>query len=267
MESTILIDNIEVAYRTKGEGKPLFVLHGWGSSYRSWVAVQDKIAAEGFRVIVPDLPGFGKTPAPVLAWSVSDYREFVQKFIHACLSGRQALLPNSDEKFFLLGHSFGGRVAVSYAALYGEELQGLILCDAAGMFRHNKEKVAAFLFLTEIGNVIFAVPFLGFARNTVRDVWYRLTHERDYYRATGTMRETFKKVIEENLAGNLPSIHTPTLILWGEKDEATPLQDAHIIHGGIQGSTLEVLKGAGHPINLERPDEVAHFAVNFMSRS
>ncbi len=257
MEGTISIGGMTIAYREMGQGALIVILHGWGSSYRSWVNVQDRIAVKGFRVIVPDLPGFGKTPAPVGAWSVSDYCAFTKEFV-------RALLPNQEEKFFLLGHSFGGRIAISYAAAYGNELDGLILCDAAGILRHKRKKVALFFSLTKIGNMIFGTPFLRVVRSRARDEWYRLIREKDYYRTSGTMRATFRNVVEENLAGKLPSIKIPTLILWGEHDKATPLEDARIIHRGIAESRLEILKSAGHAINLECSVELARLVVDFM---
>ena len=107
---TTIIDGLQVAYAEWGLGKPILFLHGWGSSSDSWSKVADEVSRAGFRVLIPDLPGFGKTPPPPQAWGVGEYAAFVEEFartlnIFPCI---------------LAGHSFGGQVAVTLASLRPE---------------------------------------------------------------------------------------------------------------------------------------------------
>src|SRR3989338_3932605 len=112
MESTITIGNTSVFYREKGQGKTILILHGWGSNSSQWEGVQDSLVELGFRVIVPDLPGFGRTKEPSSPWNIKDYTVFIRNFITALNLYTHALV----------GHSFGGRIAISYTHEYGKEL-------------------------------------------------------------------------------------------------------------------------------------------------
>lgn len=255
MENTTIIQGIPVFYRDQGTGAVIVILHGWGSRANNWQEVQDDLAERGFRVIVPDLPGFGQTPPPPSPWDMYQYTEFVHEFVQSL----------GLKNFTLAGHSFGGRIAIIYGTKHKEDVAALILCDAAGVIRRHTVRTRIFLITTKIGNIIFAIPLLHFLKPVVRNLWYKFTRERDYYKTDGVMRETFKKVIEENLRRYVRHITLPTLILWGENDSATPLADAYIIQKEITGSHLHVFPERGHAINLEAPHEVAQVMTEFIT--
>ena len=125
LEKTVLVDGFQVHYKQMGEGRPLLILHGWGSSSDSWVRVQEMLAAKGYQVIVPDLPGFGKTQAPHTVWGVEEYAEFMNRFTEEL----------GLEKFILAGHSFGGQTAIQFAVDHPGKLEKLVLIAAAGVRR------------------------------------------------------------------------------------------------------------------------------------
>lgn len=256
MEKTVTVKGIPVFYREKGEGDTVLILHGWKSSADSWTQVQDFLVRKGFHVIVPDLPGFARTPTPDRPWTLSDYADFVEEFIK-----ETNIHPRG-----IAGHSFGGRVAIVYTTKHGKDLPALILCDAAGIFRHKKIRVRLYGIGTKIGDAIMSLPPLVFLRPLVRKIWYQFGREKDYYLTNGVMREVFKLVIEEPLRYRLPHITSPTLILWGEKDYVTPISDAHILHEEIPTSYLHILKGIGHVINLEAPEQTARQMYLFLKR-
>ena len=256
MEKTVIVKGIPVFYREKGEGDTILILHGWRSSLESWRMVQDYLVQKNFHVIVPDLPGFGKTPEPPEAWSVNEYTDFVEDFIKAI-----DIHPRG-----ISGHSFGARIAIFYAIKYGKDLPALILCDVAGIFHNQARRIAAYQMFTKMGDFVIRIPPLHFLRPLIRKIWYRFTREKDYYLTSGVMRETFKLVIEEPLRSHLEFIRMPTLILWGEKDLATPLSDAYILDEEIPVSYLHIFKGAGHAINLEVPERVARQIYLFLKR-
>lgn len=232
---------------------PLVILHGWGASARSFDKIKGLLEQKGISVFVFDLPGFGSELAPKEAWSVDDYVEWARKRIE------------NEGKIILFGHSFGGRIAIKFAAKYPEKLAGLILCDAAGVTPRPKIKIAVFNFLSKIGNAIFSLPFLKFLQPLARKFVYWLSGERDYYYLKkSVMQKTFRLVIEENLRPHLTEIHVPTLIVWGEKDRMTPLNDAYTIHNGIAGSKMEILKNIGHNPHLECPEKLAEIIGSFL---
>lgn len=253
-EKKILINNIEVNYKITGEGFPFLILHGWGGSSGSWTEVQKSISSEGYKVISLDLPGFGKTPSPVIPWEINDYSTFVLNFIKKI----------NLEKIILLGHSFGGRISIKFASIYPDKVKFLILCDSAGIKRkYNFRQTLAFYF-AQVGNFIFSNRFLRRFEDTARNIFYIIIRQRDYTKVDGAMKETFKKTVNEDLLPNLSKIDTKTLIVWGGNDKAVPVEDAFLINKSIKNSVLEIIPNVGHSPNLEVPEKLSEIILKFL---
>jgi len=77
----MIIKGLKINYKTLGEGRPLLILHGWGSRSDNWQKVGDMLAQNGIKVIIPDLPGFGQSDKPPRAWNLDDYCDFVEEFV------------------------------------------------------------------------------------------------------------------------------------------------------------------------------------------
>ena len=78
------------------------------------------------------------------------------------------------------------------------------------------------------------------------------------------MKETIKLILKEDLSKQIHKIKKPTMIIWGDKDEATPIEDAYFINKEIKNSRLEIIMDTGHAINLDRPDELAEAIYKFL---
>ena len=254
MDNTVEIQDLPVFYRDKGQGTPILILHGWGSKSDTWLKVQEKLVNAGFRVIIPDLPGFGQTPQPPRVWSIKDYCEFIHEFIHKL----------NVNKFTLAGHSFGGRISLAYCVRYPEDLDKLILIATAGIKRYKQCKIKIFLFLTKIGNAVFSVPLLKYIKPLAREAVYKLAREHDYEKASFRMQEIMRSILEEDLRKVLPSINKKTLILWGGKDKMTPINDARILNAEIQNSHLYIFSNQPHALQLAIPNELASRMANFL---
>jgi pimeloyl-ACP methyl ester carboxylesterase len=253
-EKTILINDLKINYKIAGEGEPLLILHGWDGSSNSWVDVQKILASQGLKVIVLDLPGFGKSSSPSFPWGVTDYSELVLKFI-----GKIGL-----EKVNLMGHSFGGRIAIKFAVSHPDRLRKLILCASAGVKHPLTPFQLIILKISIVGNFFFSKrPFKRF-KDVAQNFFYTFLRHKDYAKAKGLMKETLKKVLEEDLKPELSQINANTLLIWGEKDKAVPLEDAHLMKKSISQSTLEIISGASHTPNLEFPEKVANIVINFL---
>lgn len=260
-EELAIIQNLKINYKIGGEGAPILILHGWDSSSQAWQKAAEVLIIGGFRVIVPDLPGFGKSSFPPQAWSVSDYLELVVDFAE-----KLKTLGEISEPFFLFGHSFGGRISIKFGAVYPEKISGLILCSPGGLLSKKKIKVKIFYFLAKLGKVFFSPPFLKSLQNFSRKILYRLAGTRDYLRASPIMKETMKKIISENLLSCLPQIKTKTLIIWGGKDRILPISDAYLMKEKIPNSNLETISNVGHALNLECPAELADIIVRWLKK-
>ena len=234
----------------------ILILHGWGSSSDSWVKVGEILKSQGYQVFRPDLPGFGLEAPPTTAWGIDDYLEWVNRF---CLQ-------NNLKQFFLLGHSFGGRVAIKFAVRYPEKLKGLILFSAAGVTPRPKFKLSLISILSKIGGGILSLPVLNLFKTAVRKTVYFVLGTRDYYFLSNeTMRETFKKTIEEDLSSSLNQIKAKTLIVWGEKDYVTPLGDARRMNREIPNSLIKTIPDEGHNIHLKSPGKLSREIIWFLN--
>lgn len=275
-EKRILIKSLDINYKTTESGMPVFsgagirvfpknfkekatvlILHGWGGSSDSWVAVQNKLTRKGYKVIAPDFPGFGKSMTPPEAWGIKDYADFVLEFI------KKTNLDN----FFLIGHSFGGRISVRLASECPEKIKGLILCDAAGIKPKMGFKTKTIFMIARLGNAIFTPKHLARFKDGMRGIFYAFLRNKDYVKAKGTMRETIIKVLDEDLSPELPKISAKTLVVWGQADKMVPVKYAHVFNKEIANSEIEIIPKIGHSPHIEVPEKLAEIILKFLEKT
>ena len=259
-EKRIAVDGLQISYRSAGEGTPLLILHGWGGSFLSWEKVQRRLAASGYYVICPDLPGFGKSADPPTPWDVGDYSGFLADFV-----GKIGL-----DGFSLLGHSLGGGLATRFVAEHPGRVKALVLCDAAVVTNRNnldlRQKIA--FALTEGGYDFFSVPiFTRTLYRPAKEILGRITGIHDYYLARGTMKGSFEKIMREDLSGFASQIKVPTLLVWGKKDRTLPLKDGFLIERLIPASKLKVIEEADHNPHRKTPETLCQFILDFLEEA
>jgi pimeloyl-ACP methyl ester carboxylesterase len=242
--------------KTKIRGAVL-ILHGWGGSSDSWVQVQKILAKNGYRTIAPDFPGFGKSVTPPQAWGIKDYTKLVLNFVEEI----------ELDNFFLLGHSFGGRISIRFAKKYPGKIKGLILCDAAGVKPKTNPKTMLIFYLAKIGNALFSPKPLKRFKDGFRNHFYHLARVKDYARAKGVMKETIIKVLTEDLSPELAKIKTKTLIIWGEKDKLVPVKYAYFFKKKIKNSEIEIIPQVGHSPHIEVPEKLADIILKFLNKN
>lgn len=252
-EKTELLNDLKINYKIAGHGLPLLILHGWGGSSDSWVKVIE-ILKKNFFVICPDLPGFGKSQTPKTAWDLKDFAIWLKNFVDFL----------KIENFFLLGHSFGGRVAIKFSIQYPEMVKSLILCNSAGIKQKLGIKEKIIFQLALIGNAIFSPKILRRFKDRVRNLFYKFLRSSDYAKAKGIMKETIKKILAEDLLPELSKVKVKTLIIWGEKDRILPLKYAFVFKEKIKNSELKILPKIGHSPHLEDPEKLSEIILQFL---
>lgn len=252
-EKKIDVNGIKTNYKIAGSGPAILILHGWGASSDSWLKVQEILAGKGYKIIVPDFPGFGKSDNPPEAWGVGDYSEWLKGFIDKVIG----------ERVFLVGHSFGGRGAIRFVNRYPDRVKKLILCASAGIRPKLTLKQKLFSWLVKIATKQKRVED-GPKPVLLKRVFYSILGQKDYYQAKGIMKETFKKIIEENLLPELSQIKVKTLILWGKEDKLVPVKYAFVFQEQIKNSQLKIFPDAGHSPHLEIPEELSKEIITFL---
>lgn len=228
------IDGLNIAYDDRGEGRPILLLHGWGGSGASFAPVADFLVGKGFRAVSIDFPGHGASSEPPAAWSVTEYAALTKKFIDVLgIFGCGAV-----------AHSFGGRVAIYLSSEYGDIFSKQVLTDAAGIRPRRKLKYYVKVYAYKLGKKLSGITWLRKAFKL--DEKLKNAGSADYRALSGTMRGTFSRVVNQDLTPRLKRITIPTLLVWGDKDEETPLYMAKIMEKQIKDAGLVVFEGAGH---------------------
>lgn len=252
-EKIITVNGITTNYKIGGRGEPLLILHGWGGSSDSWRKVIECLE-DKFLIVCPDFPGFGKSETPKNVWDLDDYVNWLQEFT-------KSLNLNS---FFLLGHSFGGRVAIKFSISWPQKIKALLLCSPAGIKQKWGIKEKFIWIIALIGNAFFAPKLLNRFKDKARHIFYKFLRNKDYAKAKGTMREIMKKVIDEDLLPYLSEIKVKTFIIWGEKDNVVPTKDAYTFKEKIKNSALEFLPKVHHSPHLEDPKKLSEVIEKFL---
>lgn len=228
---------LKCEYLATSEGglPPILYLHGWGSRAERYEYFLKNISGNFNKIVIPDLPGFGGSEKPKNVWGVEEYVLWISSFIEKM----------GWQKIIIAGHSFGGGIAAVYAARNPKLVDGLILYGAAGFSERKKKKLKFYKNIASVGKIVFSIPPLSNIFPVVRKVFYRIIGSTDYLNS-GDMKDIFKKVIERDLRHELQNISVPTVVIWGEKDDKTPVSDARLIRENIKNSKLFIYKGRDH---------------------
>ena len=229
------------ALEDRGSGRPVLLLHGWGTSSELFAPILDALQT-GRRLIVPDLPGFGATAEPDAPWSVHDYAAW-------CIALLDRLGVASCD---LIGHSNGGRIGIVLAASHPGRVRRMVLAGSAGIRPPRTLRAAA---RVRSYKLLRAVERSSALPAGLRSAARRSAERRgsaDYRAASGVMRGTLVRLVNEDLRSMLPDIDLPVLLIWGDQDGETPLEDGRLMERLIPDAGLVVFEGSGHYAYLEQ---------------
>jgi len=238
----------------------LIILHGWQSSKEKWQKVKELTETQNLRVVALDLPGFKPENQLDKSWNLDNYVSWLKNVLEN--------FSNSSEPFFILGHSFGGRIAIKFASKYPKKLKGLILVSAAGIKKEKTFRDKVLLKTIKLAKKLGVQEQASQTKGLwqiIRRVFYRyVLRQADYLKANPIQKEIMKSALKEDLKPLLADIVTPTLIVWGAKDKITLLKDAYLMKEKIKNSQLEIIDNIGHTPHFECPEILAKKIKNFI---
>ncbi len=248
--------NIEdIYFIRKGKGKKVLLLHGWQADSKSFQIVFESLS-KNFDVIAIDFPGFGNSPKPSLDWGVYEYAKLIFNFI----------------KFYnfypcsIIGHSFGGRIALILGSKYSDVIDKIILVDAAGIKPKRKIKYYFKVYgykILKYFTAIYCKIFNKDFENLIFKLRQKLKIKGSVdYENSKELKNIFVKVVNQDLSNEAKNIKKPTLIVWGENDKETPLYMAKKLNKYIKDSGIVLLENAGHYSFLEQFNKFIS-AVNY----
>lgn len=247
----IIVDNLAVEYDDQGQGPSILMLHGWKDSLHSFDPLLPELIKQ-FRVVRPDLPGFGGSEAPKAVWDLEKYVQFIENFTE-----KLGVSPG-----VVVGHSMGGRICIKGLSTGQFKMKKVVLIASAGVANRKTLRNRFFNLVAKIGKVVSYIPPFIFWREGLRKALYRKAGS-DFLNA-GQLKDTFLKIINEDLSESSRLINSQTLLVWGEKDTETPLTEAKKLSQLIPNSKLITIKEAGHFVHREMPEQVAQIITDFI---
>ena len=212
-----------------GPGAPqVLALHGWarrGSDFAQ--------ALEGISFVALDLPGFGATPAPVVATGAAGYALAIEP-----------VLSELPDPLVLIGHSFGGRVAVHLAAARPERFKGLILTGVPLLRRQPARKPSV------VFRMVRWLDLMGLVPSPTIERFRRRYGSADYRAAEGVMRQILVTTVNETYEEQLGALRLPVELLWGADDTEVPVSVAE--------RAADLLRAAGAEVKLVVEPGVGH---------
>lgn len=254
MDKSIEINGQHLHYEQTGNGsRAVIVMHGWGCKASTVDILARAAADESTTVYNLDLPGFGDSAEPSAIWGVGDYTALIESFVQQLNIKRPVLI----------GHSFGGRIAIMYSA--HNETDRIILVDAAGI--KPRRPLRYYIKVYSFKTAKRLLPLLA-GRKRANDIinrWRGKAGSADYAAASPQMRAIMSKVVNEDLTPLLPLIKAPVLLIWGERDTATPIADAKKMERLIPDAGLVSYPEAGHYSFLDRPAQTMAVVASFLN--
>ena len=243
----------------EGKGFPLVLVHGFLGSSKMW-GPQIDFFKKNFRVITPDLPGFGKSTHIKSHDSILS----LANLILDCLKDKQI------NKFYLLGHSMGGMIVQEMAKIYGDKISKLI-CYSTGPIGEMPDR---FETMDESRNNLKKIGLESTARNIAK-TWFILSEKAKYFDlCIQAGKETSVDAADNALiamkkyngTNNLKLIKNETLIIWGDGDKSYNYKQIQTLKGNISNSSLVIFKECAHNIHLEKIEEFNRTIQNFLNK-
>ena len=235
----------EIYRNVKADAPRILFLHGWGCDSTTFSFIQSAVT-EHATVATLDFPGHGKSAEPPVPWGVADYAQQVYTLI----------TQNNLAPVKVVAHSFGGRVALMLAATHPDAVEQLVITGGAGLKKpvsqHAKKRSDRYRFYTAVLNGVKRIPFLSKLALRLQDKLRNRFGSPDYVKLTPAMRQTFVKVITEDLFPLLSRVHAPTLLVWGSADTETPLWMGEVMEKEIPDAGLVVFEGGSHFAFMEQ---------------
>ena len=242
MVVTINIRNININYIQYGSGSDVVLLHGWGQNIAMMKPIGDRLQ-KNHRITILDFPGFGESEEPKTALTVYDYCEILEELLKKL----------KVKKPVIMGHSFGGRIAIIYASR--NEVEKVVLFGSPCIRKEVKPSLKLRM-LKSLKKIPGINKLEGFAKNHMGS--------RDYKNASEIMKKILVNVVNEDLSECAKKINVPTLLIWGDRDTEAPVENAKELEKIIPDAGLIVLPNSTHYAYLENLPQVINILNNFL---
>lgn len=246
----VLVDDLVISYDVIGKGEKLFFVHGWGDD-SSNLKNSFKSLGNNYQLIFIDLPGFGNSERPRVPWDIDNYAKNLANFLKKIEASPKVLI----------GHSFGSAILIKAVAKNYITPEKLILMSASGIREKSSSKLL--VSLVARGGRVLSKPLPKSTQVQLQSKLYNQIGSD--YLLKEELKETFKKIVSEDMRSDAKLITISTLIIYGEQDKDTPLRFGYMFHELIETSTLEIVGDAGHFVFMDQKDRVIKLIQDFLN--
>ncbi|MAU72422.1 MAG: alpha/beta hydrolase [Pseudozobellia sp.] len=251
MEDNIIKEG-KYRYMEIGEGTPIIILHGLMGGLSNFQGVTDFFPKKGYKVLVPELPIYDM---PMLKTNVKQFAKFLEGFIE--FKGLNDVI--------LLGNSLGGHIGLLHTKMYPEMVKALVITGSSGLYESamgdGYPRRGDYEFIKKKAEAVFYDPAV--ATKEIVDEVFATVNDRNKIIKTLAIA---KSAIRHNMANDLPTMETPTCIIWGEDDNVTPPDVANLFHELLPDSDLFWIEKCGHAPMMEHPIEFNNILDSWLEK-
>ncbi len=246
-------ENISIYYEKYGKSKKnsIIIFPGWGDNRKTFDSII-KALKDTYTIYIFDYPGFGKSTIKNETLTIYNYAEIFRNFMK----------DNNIKNPIVIGHSFGGRIIILLSGKYNIKFNKIILMSSAGIKHTNnkiKLKTKIYKFLKKISEYLPKK-----IKNKYLYFLVKIFGSNDFKSVPNSLKNTFINIVNEDLKEYLSNIDDETLILWGENDVDTPIEDAYLMNSSIKKSGLVIIKNTHHFFYLEKEKYVNKIIITYL---
>lgn len=240
------------SYLEIGTGTPIVVLHGLMGGLSNFDGVVNFFPENGYKVLIPELPLYSLS---LLKTTVRNFAKYVSQFIDHL----------GYEEVILLGNSLGGHIGLLCARMYPDKVKALAITGSSGLYEsgmgESYPKRGSYEYIKKKAESVFYDPAVA-TKEIVDDV-YETVNDRNKVIRTIAIA---KSAIRHNMAKDLPTMQTPTCIIWGRNDNVTPPEVAEEFHRLLPDSDLFWIDKCGHAAMMEHPQKFNELFYDWLEK-
>lgn len=255
-KGTELLLNVTDTGKKDTDKGTLLLLHGWGTSTAVYKSLIDPASAY-LRVVTYDIPGFGGSAEPAFAFSTDDYADLA-----FCVMEKLGV-----QSFAVAGHSHGGRTILNMLTRdkRSERITKAIIIDGAGIVHKKSFKQRMSIRLYKLGKKFYSSKLMVKLFPDALENFKKSHGSADYRAVASVMRESLVKIVNDDYSSKLSGIRVPVLLIWGDADKDTPIEDAFLMEKHIPDCGIVTVKGGSHYSFLDNPNLVTGAMRAFLS--
>ena len=261
-ENFITVDGNRTRYLELGKSKrTIALIHGLGASAERWVGIMPMLA-EHYRIIAPDLVGFGYSDKPAVDYTPEFFTDFLAKFFEALnISG-----------VHMIGSSLGGQIAADFTSAHDAFVKKLVLVSPSGMMKHSTSALDMYIMAAMFPNENNARRAFAAMERSGKKIDKEITHRFVEMMKLSNAKRAFMSTLlglkeSDVITAKLKNIMTPTLLVWGADDPVIPIKYADMFVSSIHDCKLHVMAKCGHTPYVQYPDKFSKTVLDFLDNS